>query len=641
LFFLAIQAFWLRRDQSPPAWDDAFYLSQSLRAYDALTEGGLPAYGRQLLTGMREKPPLIAALPTPVYLLIGRNPGAALIVNLVALLAMFLAIYCLARRYAGERAALLAVAILGGMPMIYGLSHWYLVECGLTAIVCVTIALAAADSPGLLAAAVGGALFGLGALMKLSFPLYVAGPLAFLWYRKFRWKSLAAFLMAAAIVAGPWFASNFAGGLRTALRAGSGDTARTYGTGAIFSLADIGRYLSGIANCGPALYFIALAVALAACYQTIPRRGLLLCAVWASPLLLLAAGHYRDLRYAAPLFPAFALALGFSFDAAIVRFGKPAAAIVSATLVLGVVSMLHTSFGGLDFAAVLFDQPRFSYAARASTSPWPFREILQDPYRSSSWSGGERKRIVVANDTRSFNLDNLSLAALSDRLPFDGATTAYQTDSARLRQTVSSAAYFFFLDGGEPESPFNLLGGRAIADVEADPNFVEAARRPLPDGATLHVFRNRSAMPRESSAYLAPGLGEVTNCSINFDGQLELSGLAMHRNQRTLEVQYRWRCLKPVRRNYWCFTHIVDDAGNVVGYLDHPVMKGDPPTSQWAEGSVAIERLHFDLPLTTLTRSYHLRLGLFHRESGERLPITSSSFALADSQTAAVTPPAQ
>ena len=39
------------------------------------------------------------------------------------------------------------------------------------------------------------------------------------------------------------------------------------------------------------------------------RRGLLLCALWASPILLLGFGHYRELRYAAPLFPALALAL--------------------------------------------------------------------------------------------------------------------------------------------------------------------------------------------------------------------------------------------------------------------------------------------------------------------------------------------
>jgi hypothetical protein len=64
LFFLGATFLWLRLDRSPPAWDDSYYLTNSLVMYDALTDGGLRGYARQFLTIMGIKPPLIAILPT-------------------------------------------------------------------------------------------------------------------------------------------------------------------------------------------------------------------------------------------------------------------------------------------------------------------------------------------------------------------------------------------------------------------------------------------------------------------------------------------------------------------------------------------------------------------------------------------------
>ncbi len=61
--------------------------------YDALTTGGLWAFAKKFLTIMGIKPPLIAVLPTPVYLVLGRKAHAALAVNLGALFVTFLALY--------------------------------------------------------------------------------------------------------------------------------------------------------------------------------------------------------------------------------------------------------------------------------------------------------------------------------------------------------------------------------------------------------------------------------------------------------------------------------------------------------------------------------------------------------------------
>ena len=92
LFFLGTTLVWLRLDRSPPGWDDGYYLTNSLVMYDALAERGVLGYARQFLTIMGIKPPLIALLPTPVYLIAGRKAGAAHAVNLVSLLILFAAL---------------------------------------------------------------------------------------------------------------------------------------------------------------------------------------------------------------------------------------------------------------------------------------------------------------------------------------------------------------------------------------------------------------------------------------------------------------------------------------------------------------------------------------------------------------------
>ena len=121
VFFLGTTVLWLSLDKSPPPWDDAFYLTNSLKLYDALFEGGVPAYSKTFLTGMDSKPPLISVLPTPVYLIFGRHPRAAYSVNLIFLAITFGALYRIARHFCSSAAGFLAVYVAGTTPMIYAL----------------------------------------------------------------------------------------------------------------------------------------------------------------------------------------------------------------------------------------------------------------------------------------------------------------------------------------------------------------------------------------------------------------------------------------------------------------------------------------------------------------------------------------
>ena len=631
---LCATAAWCILDRTPPSWDDGYYLTKSLELYDTLGDRGAFVYAGRFLKIMSTKPPLIAALPTPVYLLVGRRHRAAYAVNLFFLALMFASVYGIAASYAGGRAGVIAVAVLGAMPVIYGLSHWYLVECGLVALVCAAVHVMAgwSESSGAGRAIVLGIVFALGMLMKASFPVYVALPFLYLMWR---WGKtpLLPMAVAVAVLAGPWYVANLRAMITTVLNAGSAQTAKIYDTGEALSVRAIGHYLFDVANVAPWLFvavipILGVAGAPGLIKQT--RRGLIVAALWLAPLVLLALGHYRDIRYAAPLYPAAALLFGWMADAAIRRRGAVVSAAVGLVLLLGWISMIQNSFGGpgprMELGGLLLNAPRFSYARVYDHAAWPQREILADVYR-----GGETRAILLGTNSLRFNADNFKLSAVEGRFPFEIDTTAYFSDASGTSEALNRAAWFIYKEGGEPDQVnFNGQGGAAIRLARDGGKFSEVLSRTLPDRGVVHVLRKKPA----GGALLRAGLDEVPTCSVKFADELALAGIGVSQTSAGIEVKYRWRCLKTMTRDYWCFTHVMDRQGKILAYLDHPILDGDPPTHVWNPGDTAAESRSaaFSEP------AYELRVGVFHRESGERLPIAESSFTTVQEHTAVVVP---
>jgi hypothetical protein len=124
---------WLRLNRAPPDWDDSWYLSNSLTLYDAWTSGGLLGLARQFLAALAFKAPLIIALPLPFYRIFGRRWHFAFLVNLAAMLALYAAVWGIGNRLRSARAGLIAVYICATLPLLYGLSRWYMVEYPLAA----------------------------------------------------------------------------------------------------------------------------------------------------------------------------------------------------------------------------------------------------------------------------------------------------------------------------------------------------------------------------------------------------------------------------------------------------------------------------------------------------------------------------
>jgi hypothetical protein len=621
LFFLfaGVTMVWLKLDRAPPNWDDAWYLTNSLVLYDALADGGVAGFGREFLNVLDFKAPLITALPTPFYLIFGRDWHAAYLVNLTAMFLLFASVFWIGNRLRGPRAGLMAIFVTGTMPLLYGLSRWYLVEYTLTALVAATmcVVIVLSDRLDTLRVAVTfGLLASFGFLLKVVYPIFVLTPfLSALWRSKYRLRFVLAASIPFVIIAAPWYSLHWHRTLEYALSAAYGKSAIIYGTGTIFSWQAISTYLARLAQEGISLYYIVLAMLLGGILVIRRRsdtlRTLVPLATWALPFLFFLFGANKDLRLAAPLLPAFALAFAICLDIAI----EQRTWIALPLLTFPAIQMMSTSFGWP------YDGPRLGYARKPTDDSWQHERILDVIGKSEVFRAGDKKLLLVGTDRAWFNANNFELATVAAKLPLDVASTAYENDRNAALRLADSAAFFVYKEGGEPESEFfNQHAREVIQHVRGSPDFEELPYgQVLPDGGVVHIWR-RSLQ----GAFLRAGLQKLPAFGASFGGLLELTGFLAERNDDVLIVRYGWRSISQPPREYWCFTHVLTENGKILGYLDHRVLDGNPPMTSWRIGDTAVEERRFKLPAEAVGAEVMLRLGLYDPPSGDRLPVSVS-----------------
>ncbi len=623
---------WVMLDRAPPTWDDARYLANSLTVYDALTHGGVVGYLTKLNSVFGFKAPLISALPAPFYLLFGRHWHAAYLVNIAAMLVLFAALYRIARRWWNSRAAVFAIAIAGTMPLLYGLARWYMVEYVLTALtaaaVCVLV-----ESDWLKRdrhTLAFGAICGFGLLLKISFPLFILAPFVYVWIRsQRRARALLLAALPCLVLALPWYARHLGPTLRFALDSGYGALASNYGTGPVWSLRAITMYLSHVAASGVSYYFFFLAVLLSL-WMVLRRQGRLLVSsaapaaplliAWLLPFAVLMFGLNKDVRFIAPLLPAAALVCAFLLDFTLPR-GRTGAAAGALLLAFPMLQMFAVSFG------IPYSAAGGNYSRRFNRVAWPHDEILKLIAASCNPRLGERETLLMGADRGAFNADNIELSVVAQQLPFSIETTAHEKDLGILRQRLAQASFFLYKEGGEAESPaFNPYAGELARLVAGDPRFREVpyARR-LPDGGVARIYQK-----------VAPGRRSVEipeEFTVDFGGTLALTGMSVTSSPDDLDVKFRWRCTRPLDRDYWCFTHLIDAGNRIVAQLDRRL-----------PGDCGGEEIHLRLPSGVPATGLRLRFGIYEPSTGERLHIgplqgtASSRFSLADRATALLVP---
>ena len=379
-------------------------------------------------------------------------------------------------------------------------------------------------------------------------------------------------------------------------------------------------------NGGTSIYYVCLAVALALVLSRRLFRARLtaqttLVVLWLLPFLFFFFLRNKDIRFLAPVLPAFAILCGALLDAAA---DGPRWKTVCAFLALlfPALAFFDNSFGLLAFE----HERSVGYANTYRRGRWPHEDILAFLYAHTGAS-----QVMLGTDRAEFNADNFQLAAIVKRLPLTVTTSAYEKDPSALLAQLHSASVFLFEEGGEPESPFyNRYQKRLIQQVTSGGTFREIPNTFIaPDGGRVRMFQNPGIGPFQATgSHPAP-------CRVNFGGVIELNGFDVRENQSSWEVDLRWRCLRKPDRIWRCFLHVLDDNGQTVGQGDHWILNSDPRMLSWSPGDSVVERLR----LTSPTQP-RFRIGLFDLTSGERLKLAgppSNGFVATGNGTAVIT----
>lgn len=168
----------------PLGADAAGYLDASLGMHWHLREGHL----REALKVSSRYGPFFLYLTQPFYFLFGRSLLSASLLNNAFFAVLIVTTFLIGRELSSDRAGLLSAFLISFYPQVYGMSRVYIFDFALTAMICVDLYLIL-KTKGLTekrASTLLGISFGLSALIKPVFIVFLAGPLIVVFFRGFR-----------------------------------------------------------------------------------------------------------------------------------------------------------------------------------------------------------------------------------------------------------------------------------------------------------------------------------------------------------------------------------------------------------------------------------------------------------------------
>jgi hypothetical protein len=112
---------------------------------------------------------------------------------------------------------------------------------------------------------------------------------------------------------------------------------------------------------------------------------------------------------------------------------------------------------------------------------------------------------------------------------------------------------------------------------------------------------------------------------INFDDQIALVGFQFERwllrSGEVFVLDLTWQAITRPRADYVVFVHLLLPPDAVWAQRDTVLQAGKRPTSAWMSGETIHDRLMVDLPSQMPPGLYRVEIGLYHPDTGERLPV--------------------
>ncbi|MEE2714151.1 MAG: glycosyltransferase family 39 protein [Planctomycetota bacterium] len=201
---------WFSWDRRIPFMDQHRYYRMSVQATHCL-DGSGDAGPLGLLTLEGSHPPLYPILGSLAMLITGDGYPAARMINVALAALVVLSAFLLGRRGLSPWSACLAATLAAFAPLLFAFGHVYYIESLLVPLVLLTWWWTeASDGLARPRSWIGmGLLLGLGCLAKWTYPVFVGVPLLLAVRKTRRWTSLLPTVGVAAIIAAPWYVTNF------------------------------------------------------------------------------------------------------------------------------------------------------------------------------------------------------------------------------------------------------------------------------------------------------------------------------------------------------------------------------------------------------------------------------------------------
>ena len=333
---------WLLIDGSAPSWDQSHYLSTTLEYQRNLESGGPIDLLRSIHTADPSHGPLFTVAMLPFLYVFGPSANSGLLLNLlIAPVLYFCAGEIAWTVFKSWSARLLTIVLVATMPLLVGLLHNVLQDFLLVTLTTLSLLLLLRSEAfqrrwttwGMALA------MGLGTLTKVTFPLFVAGPLlvvlltvvaSLLSARRegrespYDLRRIAVGLGGAAVVylvvAFAWYGPNLSATIDYVRSTTSGPLSEGAGPSNPYTFHAITSFTTGVINSN--LSWIILLVGLVAVCLSLerlralfarplrwePLQQLAFLLAWAVvPYLSVALAHNQDVRLMAPALPAVAI----------------------------------------------------------------------------------------------------------------------------------------------------------------------------------------------------------------------------------------------------------------------------------------------------------------------------------------------
>ena len=154
-----------------------------------------------------------------------------------------------------------------------------------------------------------------------------------------------------------------------------------------------------------------------------------------------------------------------------------------------------------------------------------------------------------------------------------------------------------------------------------------------PDLATEvhHVRTETQTIIFQQDAYVYettwPYLDEIqpqqSQTAVFGDG-IKLAGTDLAVDDAVILILY-WQSLAPVSEDYDVFVHLLDASGAPVAQNDRQPLSGLAATSVWRPGDLIRDPVTLPLPEDLAAGEYTILLGMYLRETGERLPVSDAA----------------